>query len=298
MPTATRPKRDQRELAPSPQPYAVPVISASTPEVASLPDQQQWLRSELAEPGSMWREITLVAETTSTNADVTALAVQGAPAGTVLVAEHQSAGRGRLDRSWVAPPRAALAVSMLLRPTADATRWSWLPLLTGMALASTLVATGVSAGLKWPNDVMVGDRKIAGILTELVSTPDGPACVVGWGLNTRMTADQLPVPTATSLWLEGARTASTVVLLATMLRRFERVYAEWVSTDHDEDLREGYLHLCTTVGRTVTASLTDGEMLSGVATGVDDAGRLLVRTAGGTRAVAAGDVVHARPANR
>lgn len=237
----------------------------------------------------------MVAETTSTNADLTARALQGAPDGTVLVADHQTAGRGRLDRSWVAPPGAALAVSMLLRPAAEVTRWSWLPLITGMALASALVATRVSAGLKWPNDVVVGDRKLAGILTELVSTPDGPACVIGWGLNTRMTADQLPVPTATSLWLEGARTASTVVLLATMLRRFERVYAEWLSTEHDDDLREGYLQQCTTIGRTVTVSLTDGEVLSGVATEVDEAGRLLVRTATGMRAVAAGDVVHARP---
>lgn len=271
------------------------MTSTSAQPVEPLAQRERWLRAELDEPGSMWSDITLVDQTTSTNADLTARATQGAPSGTVLIADYQSAGRGRLDRTWIAPPGTSLAVSLVVRPTADLTRWSWLPLITGMAVASTLVATRVNAGLKWPNDVVVGDRKLAGILTELVSTPDGPACVIGWGLNTRMTPDQLPVPTATSLWIEGARTISTVVLVATVLRRFERVYAEWESQDHDEDLRDAYLQLCTTIGRTVTVTLTGGEVLTGAAAGIDEAGRLLVRTEDGVRAVAAGDVVHARP---
>ena len=269
----------------------------SIPPMEPPAERQGWLRAELHEPGSMWRDITVVPQTTSTNADLAAQAMAGAAGGAVLVADHQTAGRGRLDREWVAPPGTSLTASMLLRPPVEVTRWSWLPLITGMALASTLVATRVNATLKWPNDVMIHDRKVAGILTELVSTPTGPACVVGWGLNTRMTIEQLPVPTATSLWVEGARTVSSVVLLATMLRRFQRVYTEWVSGEHDDDLREGYQQLCGTIGRQIQVTLTDQTTLAGTATGVDEAGRLLVRTPEGIEAVAAGDVVHARPSS-
>lgn len=269
----------------------------SIPPMEPPAERQRWLRAELADPGSMWRDITVVPQTSSTNADLAAQARSGAAGGAVLVADHQTAGRGRLDRSWVAPPGTSLTVSMLLRPQVEVARWSWLPLITGMALASTLVATRVNASLKWPNDVMVADRKLAGILTEAVSTPTGSACVIGWGLNTRMTLEQLPMPTATSLWVEGARTVSSVVLLATMLRRFQRIYTEWAGGDHDDGLRESYQQLCGTIGRQIQVTLTDQRTLDGTASGIDETGRLLVRTADGVEAVAAGDVVHARPAS-
>src|ERR1039458_8162031 len=152
------------------------------------------LNARLVRPGGLWREIRVTGETGSTNADLLAEARAGAAEGLVLVAETQTAGRGRLDRSWSSPPRAALTVSVLLRPVAvpPAAR-AWLPLLTGIAVAAALRArAGVTAGLKWPNDVLVADRKIAGILAEA----HGDAIVAGVGLNVTLTGAELPVPAA------------------------------------------------------------------------------------------------------
>ena len=127
--------------------------------------------------------------------------------GTVLVADYQSAGRGRLGRTWTAPPGTSIAMSVLVRPDGvDPARWTWLPLLTGLAVADGLSgAAGLEARLKWPNDVLVGDRKVCGILAERVETPVGPACVVGMGINTHLERADLPVPTATSVAIECAR---------------------------------------------------------------------------------------------
>ena len=143
----------------------------------------------------------------------------------MLVAEHQGAGRGRLDRTWTSPPRAGITVSFLVRPDVPAGRRSWLPLLTGVALAESVGAvTGVRASLKWPNDLLALDgRKLAGILAESVSSSDGPAIVVGVGLNVSTRADELP-PTGTSLTqVTGAPVDRGPVLLA-FLRAFERRY--------------------------------------------------------------------------
>lgn len=264
---------------------------------APLAEQEAWLRTEL-DTDPLWRDIDLVAQTGSTNADLAARAAAGAPQGAVLVANSQTAGRGRLNRTWTAPPGSSMAFSVLLRPTSDVTAWSWLPLLTGIAMCTALrSSTGVQATLKWPNDVLIDDRKVAGILTELVGSPDGPACVVGCGLNTLMTPDQLPVPTATSLGIEGAFTdqqVTPVVLLAAILREFSVLFCQWEAGSGPGPVGR-YLDLCSTIGRQVTVSLTDGTQLVGQATGIDPAGRLEVRTDAGLRTVAAGDVVHARP---
>src|SRR5215475_11050829 len=126
-------------------------------------------------PG-LWREIRVVEETGSTNADLLAEAQAGAGEGLVLVAEAQTAGRGRMGRRWISPPRRALTFSVLLRPAVPAGLLGWLPLLAGVAVASALEQTAwVGARLKWPNDVLAGDAKIAGILAER----SGSAIVVG-----------------------------------------------------------------------------------------------------------------------
>ena len=123
--------------------------------------------------------VEVVESVPSTNAVATERAREGAPEGTVVVAEHQTAGRGRLDRSWEAPPRSSLVFSVLLRPTVPATSWPWLPLLAGHTVAKTLRSRGyAAAAVKWPNDVLLGERKVAGILVERVDTPDVPAAVV------------------------------------------------------------------------------------------------------------------------
>ena len=264
-------------------------------------------------PDAAWREVHVVASTGSTNADVARLAAAGEPEGYVLVADHQAAGRGRLGRSWWAPPRAGLAASVLLRPSVDPARWSWLPLLAGLGVVDALRRVcGVDAGLKWPNDVLVpeagrgerpGDaplRKVCGVLAEAVPGPDGVpvAAVVGFGLNVDQVRDELPVPTATSLRLAGSATLDRDTVLRACLRAVAVRYRGWVDADGDPragDVGAAYREACVTLGREVEVQLPGVEPLHGVAEEVDDAGRLVVAVRGGARrTLAAGDVVHVR----
>jgi BirA family biotin operon repressor/biotin-[acetyl-CoA-carboxylase] ligase len=255
------------------------------------------LRARLVRPGGLWRDIRVTGETGSTNADLLEEARAGAAEGLVLVAETQTAGRGRLGRSWSSPPRAALSCSVLLRPVAvpPAAR-AWLPLLTGIAVAAALRAeAGVTAALKWPNDVLVADRKIAGILAEA----HGDAIVTGIGLNVTLTEAELPVPTATSLLLEAAACLDRGRLLASVLTELAGRYTAWAAgpdgaVPDQAALREEYLRWCATVGRQVRVELPGGVLLAGTATDVDETGRLAVRAGSGTTLVGAGDVVHVR----
>jgi BirA family biotin operon repressor/biotin-[acetyl-CoA-carboxylase] ligase len=236
-------------------------------------------------------EIEVIPETASTNADL--LADAHAPDRSVLVAEHQSAGRGRLDRSWVSPPRAGLTFSLLVRPEAPPASWGWLPLLAGVALAEAVQdVAGVAASLKWPNDLIAGpdERKLAGILAQ--ST--GARVVIGVGLNVSTTSHELPVDTATSLALLGVRDVDRTTLLAAVLDTFERWYVRWPA--EPTALGAAYRARCATLGRPVRVALAAGGSLDGVAEDVDESGRLRVRTSGGTETVAAGDVAHLRPA--
>jgi BirA family biotin operon repressor/biotin-[acetyl-CoA-carboxylase] ligase len=257
-----------------------------------------------------WRVLDVVAETESTNADVAARARAGEPAGYVLVADHQSAGRGRLERTWTTPPRAALAISVLLRPRPAMAYWSWLPQLAGVALVDALTRTcGLSARLKWPNDVLLPDdgnprsgqyRKVCGILAEAV--PPGPgdlgAVVLGAGINVSQDADELPVPTATSLHLAGSATTDRDVVARAYLRALAARYGAWQSAGGNpraSGLAAAYREMCLTIGQDVRVLRPAADDLRGHAEGVDDDGRLLVRDAGGRlSALAAGDVVHVR----
>jgi BirA family biotin operon repressor/biotin-[acetyl-CoA-carboxylase] ligase len=255
------------------------------------------LATALTRDSALWRSLEVVDEIGSTNAALAAAAAgdEGAPEGTVLVAEHQVAGRGRLDRVWTSPPRAGLTVSVLLRPDVPAARRGWLPLLTGVALAEAVgEVSGVRASLKWPNDLLAGDgRKLAGILAET----SGRAVVVGVGLNVSTAADELP-DTGTSLSrIRGATVDRGPVLLG-FLRAVERRYLRWTAALGDpvsSGLAEDYLRWSSTVGSEVSVALPDGSTLEGVAQAVDWDGRLVVATTGGTVELAAGDVRHVRP---
>jgi BirA family biotin operon repressor/biotin-[acetyl-CoA-carboxylase] ligase len=248
--------------------------------------------------------VVVLGPTESTNAVVADRARGGAPEGLVVATEHQTAGRGRLDRTWETPAGSALTFSVLLRPTVPPAQWPWLPLLTGYAVAKALAAAGFGARLKWPNDVLLGDRKVAGILVERVEGEGGPAAVVGIGLNVLLTEDQLPVPTATSLLVESAGLAhpvpSRTALLATLVETFSEAYDAWqagIGDGSTERLRESYARVCSTLGLDVEVAMPDGSTLAGRATGLDEHGRLVVAPVAGPEvAVGAGDVVHVRPA--
>jgi len=259
------------------------------------------LRRAALRPGGLWRDVEVAARTGSTNADLLARALGGEPEGAVLAAEEQSAGRGRMGRSWVSPPRAALTFSLLVRPAAvPPARRGWLSLLTGVAVAEAVTSvTGVQAKLKWPNDVLAGPGKLAGILAEAA----GDAVVVGVGLNVSTGPEELPPPgpgalAATSLRIAGAAALEREPLLLAILAGFERWYQAWRQAGGDPDhcgLRVEYTRLSGTIGHLVRAELPGGQALSGSAVGVDPDGRLLVRVSPGTELpVAAGDVVHLR----
>ncbi|WP_370615925.1 biotin--[acetyl-CoA-carboxylase] ligase [Mumia sp. Pv 4-285] len=255
------------------------------------------LEQALIRPTSWWQDVRVTPETASTNADLAALARAGAPEGTLLTTDHQTAGRGRLDRTWEMPRYSAVAVSILVRPRVDAQRWTWLPLLTGTAVIAAVRQAGVEARLKWPNDVVVDDRKLAGILVERVDTPTGPAAVVGCGINVSVTPEEIDVPNATSLTHEGSPTAERTGLVSEYARAFEAVYSAWVKADGDADrgLRPAYERVCSTVGREVSVEFPDGTHLEGTAVGIDASGRLEVSSDGKVSVVSAGDITHLRP---
>ncbi len=189
------------------------------------------LREAVVAPGRLWHDVRVVAETGSTNTDLLAVSRSGISEGVVLAAEVQSAGRGRMGRQFVSPPRAALLFSVLLRPVAvPPPLRGWIALLTGVAVASALRAeAAVDARLKWPNDVLVNGAKLAGILTE----QSGDAIVVGTGINVSTSRDELPVPEATSLAQEGAAGTDRDRLLARVLTDLEHWYLCWTGARGD-----------------------------------------------------------------
>ncbi|MCT9818782.1 biotin--[acetyl-CoA-carboxylase] ligase [Microbacterium sp. W1N] len=213
-----------------------------------------------------------------------------------VVTTDQTAGRGRLDRSWVTPPGSALAISVVLRvaAVADADR-GWIPLVAGAAMARAVGAQLDGAGLKWPNDVLVGEgaaaRKISGILAEVLPG-DPQTVVVGAGVNTAMTAEQLPVETAMSFAVLG-KTSDDDRLLADYLTGLRDLIAE-LALGGGEAVRGAVEAQCRTLGTEVTVSLPDGTTTGGRAVRLDPAGRLVLEREGVESVVAAGDIVHAR----
>ncbi len=244
-----------------------------------------------AAAGPFW-SVTLLPTAGSTNAVV----AQDPVPRTIVVADHQTAGRGRLDRSWDTPPGTALTFSAVVDPELADEDWPLLPLATALAVAEGVRrAADVDPRLKWPNDLLLGvdrdERKFAGILLERVSNPveaDRPLAVIGIGINVAMTEDELPVESATSLRIAGATTDRTHVF-----GEVARVLVEVLDLlgEDPHAVLERYRGACTTIGRDVEVHLPGGEVFTGRAAGVDDRGRLVVDG----RAVGAGDVVHVRP---
>jgi BirA family biotin operon repressor/biotin-[acetyl-CoA-carboxylase] ligase len=242
--------------------------------------------------------LIMLDEAGSTNDELADRAASGGlPAFTALVTAHQTAGRGRRDRGWTTPAGRGLAISVLLPapPPADA---AWLPLAAGLAMRDAVAALlpGADVAVKWPNDVLVGERKVCGVLGRLTAH----GVVMGAGVNVRLTRDELPVPTATSLVLEGAVDGPDLDdrLLAGYLARLRGLVDGLLERGAEASgLRAAAAAACSTLGREVRVELPDGSALGGRATAIAPDARLVVRTASGDEAVAAGDVVHVRPAS-
>jgi BirA family biotin operon repressor/biotin-[acetyl-CoA-carboxylase] ligase len=236
-----------------------------------------------AAAGPQWT-VRLHATADSTNA----LAAAEAEPRLVVVADHQQAGRGRLDREWVTPPGVALTLSAVWDPAVDTEWWPVLPLVTGYAVARAL---GDFARLKWPNDVMIGDHKVCGILVERVGTR--PALVVvGIGINVDQTAEELPVPTATSLALSGHPVDRTT-LCGDVLRSLGTALDDFAASP--AAFMDVYRDRSATLGRDVRVDLPGERSVTGRVTDLDPHGRLLLDTGDGTLTLSAGDVVHLRP---
>lgn len=250
------------------------------------------LRDALA--ATVWREIDVQEELASTNE----LLLTDPRPWRVVTANHQTSGRGRLDRRWEAPPGTSIALSCTLPLPVDQSRWGWVPLLVGLAVRRAVAdLTGTHLGLKWPNDLLaqVGDdtgddwRKVAGILCAVAGT-GSPVVVVGIGLNVHQRRDQLPTTVSTSLAECGVDVAREDLILA-VLRELVAVQRRWGTQEADDEYRAA----CVTIGQHVQLQIDADRHLVGDAVGVDTTGRLLICSDGQTAAYAVGDVVHARP---
>ena len=261
-------------------------------------------------------KLVVVDSTGSTNADLlrsVTVEPKSWPDLSVLTAEYQTAARGRLDRRWEAPPLSSVSVSMVLRPVNAESRplpaqcYSWLSLLAALALRETLLETaGIPAELKWPNDVLVRGRKIAGILAQLGPMVEGsaPPVILGTGLNVNLSSAELPVPTATSVALEQPLTVDRTLLLKSYLSHFAVLYRSFCNADGDPaagmaggpSLHKRVEAVLVTLGKQVKAQLPGDHEIIGHATRLDDYGSLLVVDgAAHEHVVTAGDVVHLRP---
>lgn len=248
--------------------------------------------------------VQVVESTGSTNADVVRHVVEDPeewPHLSMLLTTDQRAGRGRLDRSWVAPPDTALAVSVVVRVGAiPVAARGWIPLIAGAAMTravkAQLAGTGHFAALKWPNDVLLDGLKVCGILAEVV--PGHPEIVVvGSGVNTRMQPVDLPVSTATSFAAVGLECDEDRLLADYLTALDELINA--LGAAQGSAVASGVLAAvqaeCSTIGSEVAVSLPDGEMMRGRATRIDEDGRLVVeQDSEFESAVSAGDVVHVR----
>jgi BirA family biotin operon repressor/biotin-[acetyl-CoA-carboxylase] ligase len=274
------------------------------------------LQGLLLAPAGPLARLEVVERTGSTNSDLAAALAADPdlwPDRTVLVADSQEAGRGRAGRTWQVPPRAALTLSLLLRPDArvPVSAFGWLPLLAGLGCVHALRATaGVPARLKWPNDLLVPapdatalpgwdtDRKVAGILCELVATPTGPAAILGIGVNVSQRQQELPVPFAASLLTAGAGDVDRESLLVALVQAVVEVENRWRQAGGDAvaaGLAEECAGACATLGRQVLVELPGAATVAGTARALGPDGSLIVQDAAGRDTVVlAGDVRHVR----
>lgn len=265
-----------------------------SPDRASL--DVAGVRRDLVGRGRALRQLDVVETTGSTNADL--LARHGAGEdirGAVLVAEHQSAGRGRQGRAWSTPARSQIALSVGVdaegRPPSD---WGWLPLLTGVAVADAVQATtGITPGLKWPNDILVEERKLGGILAEVASP--APVVVLGLGVNVTLTPEEAPDERATSLLMLGSTMLDRSALLGSILAELSARIDRWQLRGPDASLIDDYRARSTTLGTRVRALLPGDREIIGTATELDELGHLHINTGAQTVAVSAGDITHLRP---
>lgn len=262
----------------------------STPDILSEDEIREKLQTTII--GS---KLVCLAETVSTNSDAFRLAEEGAIEGTAVIADCQSAGKGRMGRVWSSPPGRNLYCSVVLRPTVKPYQAPQLTFLSAVAVARAIeLTTSVRPEIKWPNDVLIDGRKIAGLLNEMSAETDGINFVIlGIGVNLNMTSAQFPPDLrtpATSLLLEQGRPVSRARFAAVMLGELDRLYHEFL-THGFGPVREEWQKRCNANGREVCVSDGGADLLRGMFNGIDGEGALLVRLPDGTvERILSGDV--------
>lgn len=224
--------------------------------------------------------------TASTQSDLAELVnASVAKSGEVIAAEFQSNGRGRLDRTFEAPPQSALLFSFYIAPKRAVSDWGFISFLAALAMREVITdQLAEKVNLKWPNDILIGDKKVAGLLAQQI----GEGVIVGIGLNVAMSTDELPVPTATSLLLADSNLLDRNLILSAFLNHFENLFKEW---DSGGDFLEKYRQVCSTLGRQVRVEVLGRDSIEGEAVSITAQGVLILKD--GTE-VNVGDVVHLR----
>ena len=233
---------------------------------------------------SYWR-VSVFESVTSTQTEISAK--ENLKNGDVFVTEYQSAGRGRLDRTFEADKSSALLFSLYFEPKRNKSEWSALPLLAGLSLVNALTKLdeNLAAKLKWPNDLLVGEKKVAGLLVEAKES----GVIIGIGLNVEMGKDELPVETATSLSIEGFSELDRNKILPALLKSIAFTFGLWESGSSLPV--EQYRQASSTLGKEVEVHLPSGQILKSLAVGISEIGEL--QLADGSR-VNVGDVIHLR----
>ena len=244
-------------------------------------------KDEIAREISQYWRVSVVEVTDSTQDDITEKIVAGtATSGEVIVANYQRAGRGRLQRTFIAPESTALTFSLYLTPARNNSEWSFLPLLAGLAVAQSLnqLATAEKITVKWPHDVMIGEKKTGGIIAQV----SGDGVVIGIGINVGMNESELPVETATSLQLNDFLQLNRNQLLSSILNTLEKLFLEW---NTGSSFTAEYSKVSATLGKEVRAEMPDGRSLAGKATSISENGELILD---GDLRVSVGDIIHLR----
>ena len=236
-------------------------------------------------------------QTGSTNKDLLASS-EGLPEFFVLATDFQTAGKGRMDRTWEANSGSSVMASILLRPQfTQSSGIGWLSLLTALAITKAISDLGLAPKIKWPNDVLISEKKVSGILAEVAT--DLSCVVIGFGINVNQSAQQLPVDTATSLLLETPSAVDRDQLLAAVIENIRTLYLELSNAGGDataSGLRQAILEMSATVGSQVSVKFPGGKKAFGLAKDIDGTGRLVVVSQNETLSVSAGDVLHLRKA--
>ena len=262
----------------------------SAPDVLHADD----LLSRLGRTRVVGRDIRVFQETTSTNDIIEKLARDGVKEGVAVFSESQTKGRGRLGRKWISPARKGLLFSLLLRPKLPPQAVTQLTIASATALARAICsAAGLDAEIKWPNDVLVRGRKVAGILTEMKAEPDAVNYVtLGIGVNVNLTASEFPSDLrriATSLRAEAGEAMDRAELAVEILRELDRDYAR-ICGGQFEAVADEWEEQCKTIGRDVAIQIGD-RRIQGRAESLDSDGALLVRTQHGRlERIVGGDV--------